>query len=98
MSPRSWQIGKRLKKLNYIFDLFLNVGLSDQGHEGRWIWQHSLSDVDFQSWADGGDHGVSLDILTQGLIRLQNVPMKDNPDDDCAVMDYDNSYNWVAVR
>ena len=31
----------------------------------RWIWQHSLSDVDFESWADGQpDDGVRLDIFT----------------------------------
>merc|ERR1712110_341174 len=53
------------------------IGLSDQGHERRWIWQHSLSDVDYESWADGHS---------------------DNSDDDCAVMDWDNDYDWVAVR
>ena len=43
----------------------------------RWIWQHSLSDVDFESWAGDGDHGVRLDILRQGLDRLLNVPLRD---------------------
>merc|ERR1719348_466647 len=27
------------------------LGLSDLGHEGRWIWQHSLSDVVYTNWA-----------------------------------------------
>jgi len=29
------------------------VGLSDQGHEGRWIWEHSVTDVDYTNWAAG---------------------------------------------
>ena len=33
----------------------------------RWIWQHSLSDVDYESWADG--HSVRLDILTQVYVE-----------------------------
>jgi len=29
------------------------IGLSDQGHEGRWVWQHSLKDTNFTFWYDG---------------------------------------------
>ena len=29
------------------------IGLTDQGHEGRWIWQHSVSDVVYSGWAPG---------------------------------------------
>merc|ERR1711936_857584 len=29
------------------------IGLTDQGHEGRWIWQHSVEDAYFTNWADG---------------------------------------------
>jgi len=28
------------------------IGLSDQGHEGRWVWQHSLKDTNFTFWDD----------------------------------------------
>jgi len=54
------------------------IGLSDQGHEGRWIWQHSVSDVEYESWAWGQPDGS-------------------NAGDDCACMDQDNGYMWVAV-
>jgi len=27
------------------------LGLSDLGHEGRWIWQNSLEEVEFTNWA-----------------------------------------------
>jgi len=53
------------------------IGLSDQGHEGRWVWQHSVEDVDFESWASGQPEGIY---------------------DDCACMDYQNDYMWVAKR
>jgi hypothetical protein len=29
------------------------IGLSDQGHEGRWIWEHSVSEATFTDWAEG---------------------------------------------
>merc|ERR1719450_1789111 len=29
------------------------IGLTDFGHEGRWIWQHSIEDADYTSWAPG---------------------------------------------
>jgi len=29
------------------------IGLSDQGHEGRWVWQHSLTDTNFTFWDAG---------------------------------------------
>merc|ERR1711915_1084080 len=29
------------------------IGLSDWGHEGRWIWQHSVDDANFTMWAPG---------------------------------------------
>ena len=38
--------------------LFSLTGLSDQGHEGRWIWQHSIEDVEFESWASGQPEGI----------------------------------------
>merc|ERR1719348_97925 len=27
------------------------IGLTDQGHENRWIWQHSVEDVTVNNWA-----------------------------------------------
>jgi len=27
------------------------IGLTDQGHEGRWIWQHSVEDAFYTNWA-----------------------------------------------
>lgn len=53
------------------------IGLSDQGHEGRWIWQHSIEDVEFVNWASGQPEGIYAD---------------------CACMDFENDYMWVAVR
>ena len=44
------------------------TGLSDQGHEGRWVWQHSVEDVDFESWAPGQPEGIVSFILTQQTI------------------------------
>ena len=44
------------------------AGLSDQGHEGRWVWQHSVEDVDFESWAPGQPEGIVSFILTQQTI------------------------------
>jgi len=32
---------------------FWLIGLTDFGHEGRWVWQHSVADADFTSWAPG---------------------------------------------
>jgi len=29
------------------------IGLSDLGHDGRWLWQHSVSDLEFSNWAPG---------------------------------------------
>jgi len=29
------------------------IGLTDSGHEGRWIWEHSIEDADYTSWAPG---------------------------------------------
>ena len=29
------------------------IGLTDQGHEGRWIWQHSVLEASYFEWADG---------------------------------------------
>ena len=29
------------------------IGLTDFGHEGRWVWHHSVEDADFTSWAPG---------------------------------------------
>jgi len=29
------------------------IGLTDFGHEGRWIWRHSIADADYTSWAPG---------------------------------------------
>ena len=41
------------------------AGLSDQGHEGRWVWQHSVEDVDFESWAPGQPEGIVSFNLTR---------------------------------
>ena len=75
----------------YTFSL---TGLSDQGHEGRWVWQHSVEDVDFESWAPGQPEGIVSFILKQTIldciIHFQY--------DDCACMDYQNEYMWVAKR
>ena len=27
------------------------LGLTDQGHEGRWVWQHSVEDTSYTNWA-----------------------------------------------
>ena len=60
----SWQIGE-LWSLVLFYNipiryssLFSVTGLSDQGHEGRWIWQHSVEDVEFESWASGQPEGI----------------------------------------
>merc|ERR1719474_2223175 len=29
------------------------IGLTDQGHEGRWVWEHSFTEADFTDWGDG---------------------------------------------
>merc|ERR1739838_399294 len=29
------------------------IGLSDLGHDGRWLWQHSVSDLEYSHWAPG---------------------------------------------
>merc|ERR1719470_140323 len=29
------------------------LGLTDMGHEGRWIWGHTISDSVFTNWAPG---------------------------------------------
>jgi len=29
------------------------IGLTDFGHEGRWIWHHSIVDADYTGWAPG---------------------------------------------
>ena len=56
---QSWQIGTQRKKSSFIvLDTFSLTGLSDQGHEGRWVWQHSVEDVDFESWAPGQPEGI----------------------------------------
>merc|ERR1719341_1034005 len=54
------------------------IGLSDQGHEGRWMWQHSADDVDYEAWAWDQPDGTNIA-------------------DDCACMDQDSGYQWVAV-
>merc|ERR1719342_1379824 len=42
------------------------IGLTDRGHEGRWVWQHSVSDADFTFWAPGspGDSFLEEDCTT----------------------------------
>lgn len=55
------------------------IGLSDQGHEGRWMWQHSADDVDYEAWAWDQPDGTNIA-------------------DDCACMDQESGYQWVAVR
>ena len=73
------------------------IGLTDQGHEGRWyyiktkqevarrttisrwIWQHSVADVDYSSWAPG-------------------YPRNYNVEDDCAVLSSFEGYKWTDVR
>merc|ERR1719341_1203980 len=54
------------------------IGLSDQGHEGRWMWQHSADDVDYEAWAWDQPDGTNIA-------------------DDCACMDQESGYQWVAV-
>jgi len=54
-----------------------HIGLSDQGHEGRWMWQHSATDPVYTSWAVG-------------------QPDNQNIYDDCAFMDSEQDYQWVA--
>jgi len=53
------------------------IGLSDQGHEGRWMWQHSATDPVYTSWAT-------------------DQPDNQNVYDDCAFMDSEQDYEWVA--
>jgi len=53
------------------------IGLSDQGHEGRWMWQHSATDPMYTSWAVG-------------------QPDNQNIYNDCAFMDSEQDYQWVA--
>jgi len=53
------------------------IGLSDQGHEGRWMWQHSATDPVYTSWA-------------------VDQPDNQNIYDDCAFMDSEQDYQWVA--
>ena len=45
------------------------IGLTDQGHEGRWIWQHSYDPARNFHWAtnypksaDGGDDCIIMDM------------------------------------
>merc|ERR1719481_1096470 len=55
------------------------IGLTDQGHEGRWMWQHSATDPEFTSWGIG-------------------QPDDQNSNNDCAIMDAEQDYKWVAVH
>jgi len=47
------------------------LGLSDLGHEGRWIWQNALQEADFTNWADGSpiDSGIENNCVS---MRAEN--------------------------
>ena len=77
---------------------FSFAGLSDQGHEGRWIWRHSVEDVEFERWASGQPEGI---VSKSNKLFIEYFILHDNfhvQYDDCACMDYQNDYMWVAVR
>merc|ERR1719158_300167 len=59
--PRTQQQVDMLKSLAFLEDTFVGVetwwiGLTDQGHEGRWIWQHDTETVYNTDWVPGSPH------------------------------------------
>jgi len=32
------------------------IGLTDQSHEGRWVWAHSVTEATFSAWSPGSPH------------------------------------------
>jgi len=63
--PKTEEQAGLLKSLAFLEYSILGVGswwigLSDQSHEARWIWQHSASDMDYSDWAPGSpSYGVN---------------------------------------
>jgi len=63
--PRTEEQGDLLKSLAFVEDAFVRVeswwiGLTDQGHEGRWIWQHEAENAIYTDWVPGSpSHGVN---------------------------------------
>jgi len=56
--PKEPEQAKYLRSLAEIESEILGVktwwiGLTDQGHEGRWFWEHSVSEAAFTDWAEG---------------------------------------------
>jgi len=56
--PRTEEQANELKSIAFLEQTIIGVGnwwigLTDQGHEGRWIWQHSDTHLNFSDWAPG---------------------------------------------
>jgi len=46
------------------------IGLTDQGHEGSWVWQHSTEEATYTNWADG--HPTLGDYRDCGIMEARN--------------------------
>merc|ERR1712080_480270 len=53
------------------------IGLTDQGHEGRWIWQHDIEDVSYTDWAQGPPHHGVNNLDCAVLERGQHYRWRD---------------------
>jgi len=56
--PKSKQLAEQLASLAFAESDASEVsywwlGLTDWSHEDRWVWQHSIKDASFTSWALG---------------------------------------------
>lgn len=61
--PKREEEAAILTSLAFVEQSFLGdrawwIGLSDMGHEGRWFWQHSLEDLEYNDWAPGSPRGT----------------------------------------
>jgi len=65
--PKTEEQAALLTSLAYLEQNIVGVqswwlGLTDRGHEGRWVWQHSVEDAEFVFWAPGSPSESSPDL------------------------------------
>merc|ERR1712080_299089 len=81
--PKTQQQVDMLKSLALIEDQLVGppsawwIGLTDQGHEGRWIWQHDIEDVSYTDWAQGSPHHGVNNLDCAVLERGQHYRWRD---------------------
>merc|ERR1719348_2978139 len=56
------------------------LGLSDLGHEGRWIWQHSLTEAAYTNWASNYPSGGDVE---KNCVRMERDVELRWMDDSC---------------